>query len=414
MRMKPILEIKNISKKYRIQHEHNPYESLRDTLTDFIRGKKRSKKEDFFALRDVSLNIMPGDSIGIIGKNGAGKSTLLKVLSRITPPTNGHIIVRGTLSSLLEVGTGFHPELTGRENIFLNGSILGIPRREIKKHFDEIVDFSGVEKFIDTPLKHFSSGMQLRLAFAVAVHLEPDVLIIDEVLAVGDYEFQRKCIGKMDEVGRHGRTLLVVSHQLSLIRQLATKTLYLKNGIVEEFGHTPEVLNLYTQSLNKTKRDGSRFDPNKGLPYFIMNRLWLTDIKGNAIEAVDCYEEKLLVHIEVEVLQEDGRICLGYQLYNETGDQLMLTFHTDDFDENRSLLKKGIKHLTGTLDISQLNEGKYQVFFCSTLHFVKMFYSQEHEEWSVKFDIIGLKSKSPYWQRKRTTILSPSIKWQIN
>lgn len=410
--MKPILEIKNLSKKYRINQEMKPYESLRDTLTDLFRGKKQGSREDFFALQDVDLDIMPGESIGIIGKNGAGKSTLLKVLSRITPPTRGSITVRGTLASLLEVGTGFHPELTGRENIFLNGSILGISKREIRSHLDEIISFSGVEKFIDTPLKHYSSGMQLRLAFAVAVHLKPDILIIDEVLAVGDAEFQRKCIGKMDEVGKFGRTLLVVSHQLSMIRQLAAKTLYLRGGKIEKFGNTAEVLNLYTQTLYE-KRDSSNLNGEKGYPYFRLERFRLLDTRGNAVEAVDCFEEKLLVEMTVDILTEDSRLCLGFQLFNEMGDSMMLTYHTDDYHEDRTLLKTGQHTLSAHLDISQLNEGKYRVYFLSGLHAVRMFYSHEHEEVSAKFDLIGLKSKSPYWQRKRHTLLSPVIEWQI-
>jgi lipopolysaccharide transport system ATP-binding protein len=411
--LKPILEIKNISKRYRIRHENRPYESLRDTVADLFKGKKTASKEDFFALQDVDLTIMPGESIGIIGKNGAGKSTLLKILSRITPPTSGSIKVRGSLSSLLEVGTGFHPELSGRENVFLNGAILGIPKSEIKKHFDEIIAFSGVEKFIDTSLKHYSSGMQLRLAFAVSVHLEPDILIIDEVLAVGDAEFQRKCIGKMNEVGKFGRTLLVVSHQLSLIRQLSAKVLYLKNGKVEKFGSTGEVLNLYTQSLSDSQSGTSTIDETKGEPYFKLKGFSVLDIKGNSIDAVDCFEEKLTVHISVEILKQDSGLCLGYQLFNEMGDSLVLTFHTDDFDEQKTILKQGMHTLTGTLDISQLNEGKYQVYFIAGLHSVKMFYSHEHEVLSARFDIVGLKSRSPYWQKRRHTLMSPDVIWNI-
>ena len=185
--MEPILEIQSISKKFNIHHENGAYLSLREKLSDLIKFNSSKKTdEEFWALKDVSLNVMPGESIGIIGKNGAGKSTLLKILSKITPPTKGKIITRGRIASLLEVGTGFHPELTGRENVFLNGSILGMRKREIDFHFDEIIDFAGTEKFLDTPLKHYSSGMQLRLAFAVAAFLEPEVLVIDEALAVGD------------------------------------------------------------------------------------------------------------------------------------------------------------------------------------------------------------------------------------
>jgi lipopolysaccharide transport system ATP-binding protein len=206
--VKPILEVHHLAKKYKIRHQSGGYLSLRERMLNaFKPGNTNS--EDFWAVNDVSFEVQPGESVGIIGRNGAGKSTLLKILSKITPPTKGKIITRGRIASLLEVGTGFHPELTGRENIFFNGSLLGMKRKEIEEKFDEIVDFSGVEKFLDTPLKHYSSGMQLRLAFSVAAFLEPEILIIDEVLAVGDAEFQKKCLGKMENVSKNGRTILL-------------------------------------------------------------------------------------------------------------------------------------------------------------------------------------------------------------
>jgi len=229
--MKPVLEIQNISKKFMINHEQQPYLSIRDSVSNIFKSKK--SKVDFWALNDVSFNVEQGDTIGIIGKNGAGKSTLLKILSKITPPTSGKIICRGRIASLLEVGTGFHPELSGRENIFMNGSILGMRRAEILKNFDAIVDFAGVEKFLDTPLKHYSSGMQLRLAFAVAAFLENEILIIDEVLAVGDAEFQKKCMGKMGDVSRSGRTILFVSHSVNALKTLCERGIYLKDGFVD-------------------------------------------------------------------------------------------------------------------------------------------------------------------------------------
>ena len=254
--MQPILEIKNISKKFRIQHEQQPYLSLRDSVAGFFSspfGGGREGVEDFWALKDVSFDVYPGESIGIIGKNGAGKSTLLKILSKITPPTEGKIISRGRIASLLEVGTGFHPELSGRENIFLNGSILGMKRKEIQKKFDEIVDFSGVEKFLDTPLKHYSSGMQLRLAFAVAAFLEPEILLIDEVLAVGDAEFQRKCLGKMDEVSKSGRTVIFVSHNTFLLSSICTRGILLENGEVSSNDGIQNVINNYKKSIHKSE-----------------------------------------------------------------------------------------------------------------------------------------------------------------
>jgi lipopolysaccharide transport system ATP-binding protein len=246
--MKPILEIKNISKKFMINHEQQPYLSLRDSIANVF--KSASQKQAFWALDDVSFNVERGDSIGIIGKNGAGKSTLLKILSKITPPTSGRIIGRGRIASLLEVGTGFHPELSGRENVFMNGSILGMKRSEILKNFDAIVDFAGVSKFIDTPLKHYSSGMQLRLAFAVSAFLENEILIIDEVLAVGDAEFQKRCMGKMGDISKSGRTILFVSHNTFALSQLCQKSVLLERGKLIKAGSTLDIIDYYNNSDN--------------------------------------------------------------------------------------------------------------------------------------------------------------------
>lgn len=242
--MQPILEIKQISKKFRIGQELQPYLSLRESITSVF--KKRNKSNfNFWALKDISFDVYPGDSLAIIGRNGAGKTTLLKILSKITPPTHGKIICRGRVASLLEVGTGFHPELTGRENVFLNGSILGLKRIEIKEKFDEIVDFSGVEKFLDTPLKRYSSGMQLRLAFAVMVHLEPEILMIDEVLAVGDSVFQQKCIEKMSDISRGGRTILFVSHNFSAVKALCNNAIVLEEGQKVFEGRVKDAIDFY-------------------------------------------------------------------------------------------------------------------------------------------------------------------------
>ena len=257
--MKPIIEVKNLSKKYKIG-ERQRYLSLRDSVGNLFsskntEGSASEKKTEFWALDDVSFDIQAGESVGIIGRNGAGKSTLLKILSRITPPTKGNVILRGRMASLLEVGTGFHPELTGRENVYFNGSILGLKKAEIQAKFDEIVDFSGVEQFIDTPLKHYSSGMQLRLAFSVAAHLEPEILVIDEVLAVGDAEFQKKCLGKMDEVSKGGRTVLFVSHNISMLEKLCQRRIVLNNGRIQKDGNMLESLHFYTNLLEKKKLD---------------------------------------------------------------------------------------------------------------------------------------------------------------
>src|SRR5687767_674688 len=245
--MTPILDVQHISKKYKIQHLAGGYLSLRERMTQMLKFG-HTVLEDFWAINDVSFEVQPGESIGIIGRNGAGKSTLLKILSKITPPTKGKIITRGRMASLLEVGTGFHPELTGRENIFFNGSLLGMKRKEIESKFDEIIDFSGVEKFLDTPLKHYSSGMQLRLAFSVAAFLEPEILIIDEVLAVGDAEFQKKCLGKMEDVSKSGRTILFVSHNMGAIQNLCRKAILLDKGKILQNGPVVDIIQAYQSS----------------------------------------------------------------------------------------------------------------------------------------------------------------------
>lgn len=233
---KPIIEINHVGKRYQIG-DREPYYTLRDKIAGlFDYTKWHHTKHDFWALQDINYTVMPGDVIGIIGRNGAGKSTLLKVLSQITPPTTGSVTLRGRVASLLEVGTGFHPELTGRENIFLNGAILGMRRQEIKRNFDSIVDFSEIGQFIDTPVKRYSSGMYVRLAFAVAAHLEPEILIVDEVLAVGDAQFQKKCLGKMESIGREGRTVVFVSHNMPSIQALCKKGMWLDKGRVVEIG----------------------------------------------------------------------------------------------------------------------------------------------------------------------------------
>jgi len=237
-----VISIQDVSKQYIIGHRLNG--SIRDSIKGIFRRKKGSK-EAFWALKEISFDVDEGEAIGIIGRNGAGKSTLLKILSRITLPTKGRFEICGRVASLLEVGTGFHPELTGRENIFLNGVLLGMSRKEVRKRFDEIVDFSGVEQFLDTPVKRYSSGMYVRLAFSVAAHLEPEVLIIDEVLAVGDTEFQKRCLGKMGQIAGSGKTVLFVSHNMSAIEQICNRTVLLEKGRMIALGPSSEVIQKY-------------------------------------------------------------------------------------------------------------------------------------------------------------------------
>lgn len=247
--MKPIISVEGLGKKYTIRHEgQTPYRSLREEIVSLpvrLLKRRQQSREEFWALKNVSFDVMPGERLGIIGRNGAGKSTLLKLLSRITEPSTGRITLRGRVASLLEVGTGFHPELTGRENIFLNGAILGMTRAEVRRKFDEIVEFADVERFLDTPVKRYSSGMYVRLAFAVAAHLEPEVLIVDEVLAVGDAEFQKKCLGKMKEVGGEGRTVIFVSHNMVAIEQLCEKAGYFCAGSLQYLGDIDNAIHSY-------------------------------------------------------------------------------------------------------------------------------------------------------------------------
>lgn len=265
-----VIVVKGLSKEYKIQHEiKDPYKTLRDSLVGkfvniFNFTKKKTQSEMFQAINNIDLSINKGEKVAIIGRNGAGKSTLLKLLSRITEPTHGEIRIKGRVASLLEVGTGFHPELTGRENIFLNGAVLGMTKKEIRAKFDDIVDFSGCEKFLDTPVKRYSSGMRVRLGFAVAAHLESEILIVDEVLAVGDAEFQQKCLGKMDEISKgEGRTILFVSHNMSAVKDLCDKGIVLNNGAVSYQGPIENAIGEYFNNISNVESHEGLLDLSK-------------------------------------------------------------------------------------------------------------------------------------------------------
>lgn len=319
--MKPAIEIRNLGKQYKLASAA-PYVALRDVISQSIKNifaEKKKSGKTFWALQDINVDIEPGERVGIIGRNGAGKSTLLKIISRITPPTTGNAIIRGRVGSLLEVGTGFHPELTGRENIYLNGSILGLKRTEITKQLDAIIDFSGVERFIDTPLKHYSSGMQLRLAFSVAAHLEPEILMIDEVLAVGDLEFQKKCLGKMEEVSKnYGRTVLFVSHNMNYIQSLCTKGILLEQGRVEIAGKIDDVVNAYlVKAMQKSFQ--VNWDKNKpGDEVCSLLSLRMIDKAGNARESFKT-NESIGIEMKYEVTRPGFVLWLGHNIHNLEG-----------------------------------------------------------------------------------------------
>jgi lipopolysaccharide transport system ATP-binding protein len=301
---KPIIEVTGLSKKFRIGKQSA---DLRQTICEFFSGSK-SDKHEIWALRDINFTVEEGDVLGLIGPNGSGKSTLLKILSKITYPTSGKAILRGRVSSLLEVGTGFHHELTGRENIFLNGSILGMKKAEIKKKFDEIVDFSGIEQFIDTPVKHYSSGMYVRLAFSVAAHLEPEILLVDEVLSVGDMEFKQKSMGKMNEVAKQGRTVIFVSHNLSIIKELCNIGLLIKNGNISAKGIMNDVLNNYYDNFFHTTNVVEKISNIEKISILKVEIINTSDINskvlktGDSIKFVFFYSSNEILHnVEIKL-----------------------------------------------------------------------------------------------------------------
>jgi len=307
--MSVVIKSEHLSKKYIISHQQQEkYVTLRDVVArkaksffQSARNKVKSdaseKREEFWALKDINFKIEQGDRVGIIGRNGAGKSTLLKVLSRITEPTKGKISIKGRISSLLEVGTGFHAELTGRENIYLNGAILGMHRAEIKRKFDEIVEFSGVEKFLDTPVKRYSSGMYVRLAFAVAAHLESEILIVDEVLAVGDIEFQKKCLGKMQDISRgQGRTVLFVSHNMGAINQLCNRGILLKSGQIIDDGTTAQIVKSYMRSVVSNGQIERDSFSGPLIPYIQFNEVLINGIKEGDIHVSPSSEIRIKIN----------------------------------------------------------------------------------------------------------------------
>ncbi len=351
--MSSIIEIRSLGKKYKLA-EVQRYLALRDLLSNAGRQlfNKKQKPKEFWALHDIDLDIQPGDRVGIIGRNGAGKTTLLKILSKITPPTTGNIKLHGRIASLLEVGTGFHPELTGRENIFLNGAILGLSKKEIQQKLDEIIDFSGVENFIDMPLKHYSSGMQLRLAFSVAAHLEPEILLIDEVLAVGDFEFQKKCLGKMEEVSKKdGRTILFVSHDLSAISTLTEKCLLLDKGAMISFDKTKKIIDRYAGLMALNKEFIS--EPVDNAP--AITRVELKTSENNNLQA---HGKPLSILFEITMPFENyPNLALSFQVFNHLNQPVLFNWI---FDYEKNICrKKGKNYLRFTYEELRLYKGSY-------------------------------------------------------
>lgn len=355
------ISIDNISKKYILSHKKKKYLNLKESVSGFLGELFTSKSEEetkevFWALRNISFNIEQGDRIGIVGANGAGKSTLLKILSRITEPTYGQVKVNGRMASLLEVGTGFHPELTGRENIFLNGAILGMRQNEIRSQFEEIVDFAGIEKFLDTPVKRYSSGMYVRLGFAIAAHLEPEILIVDEVLAVGDSEFQKKCLGKMNDISSSGRTILFVSHNVTAVQGLCNKAAFLQKGNLIKYGEVGDVLHDYMASISKFQLQQSWESPEEA-PGNDQVRIKNIEVIPDLVKGSKNIDVRTPLKISFEFwnMLESAQLNLSMFLYSMTGECVF------NVGSQAKVFSKGI--VKGVLEIpgNFLNDGSYYI-----------------------------------------------------
>ena len=401
------IEINNLGKKYILRHEQSGgYTNLRDVIASKTHKVMQAIRhplggydqgdptvEEFWALNDLSLQIREGERLGIIGRNGAGKSTLLKVLSRITEPTKGSVRIKGRVASLLEVGTGFHPELTGRENIFLNGAILGMGKKEISRKFDNIVQFAEVERFLDTPVKRYSSGMYVRLAFSVAAHLESDILIVDEVLAVGDAAFQKKCMNKMESVTKEGRTILFVSHNMGAISELCTRAAFLHQGSLVMEDTPLAVIEAYARFTENNAGSGLKWDVDQNAPSSILSMAVL-NAKQEEVTSFDLAEE-IIIEITYQVLEELTDLQFALTLSRNLHD-IFHSFDTD-LDEVIPVRKPGIYRTTFRLPAMFLKAGSYSVSLTlgtpdlliknleNILHF-------QVEEWSINTRLRGFRS----------------------
>lgn len=351
-----IIDVESVSKKYNLATQTES-KSIRNGFSDFF---KSTPKKEFYAVNDVSFSLQKGDKLGIIGNNGAGKSTLLKILSRITKPTDGKIQVKGKVASLLEVGTGFHPELTGRENIYLNGAILGMSKAEITSQFDQIVDFAGnqIAQFLDTPVKRYSSGMYVRLGFAISAHLNPEILIVDEVLAVGDADFQKKSLGKMKEVAANDRTILFVSHNLTAVANLCNKTLHLEKGRVKQFGETGEVINNYMANMQKTVNE-QRFASFAEAPGNELVRLKSCTLAPNLLENQSFMDVRNSINLSIEFWNtvDNQNLNISLHVYASTGECIFnISTPVGNFN-------KGVVQANTEIPANFMNDGSYIISF---------------------------------------------------
>jgi lipopolysaccharide transport system ATP-binding protein len=371
--------------------------------------------DEIWALRGVSFEVKQGEILGIIGRNGAGKSTLLKILSRVTSPTKGEVRIKGRIASLLEVGTGFHSELTGRENIFLNGAILGMTKAEIRTKLDEIIAFAEIDMYVDTPVKRYSSGMYVRLAFAVAAHLEPEILIVDEVLAVGDAQFQKKCLGKMGEVAHEGRTVLFVSHNMNAIESLCQRVAHLGQGQV--LAVTNDVRGAITDYVSgPTITQATEWhNPGGALPnpWFRPLRFYLGDEHGNLAKMPIRNDHPIHVWIEGQIDQPDVALTVGYALYDEAGMLLYWSAQTDVAENLWPRLTRGRNVLRSRIPPRILNQGKYRLELIVALYCRQWISSPGVNAPVIELSIQGGLSESPYWMEKRPGLLAPVCSWML-
>ena len=412
------IKVEGVSKEYRIGAQHPPGGLLMDQLGGALRHPLRALRhafvgddaQRFWALKDLDFEIQQGDVLGVVGRNGAGKSTLLKILSRITDPTHGRALVRGRMASLLEVGTGFHPELSGRENIFLNATILGMRRREIERKFDEIVAFSGVERFLDTPVKHYSSGMYVRLAFAVAAHVDADILLVDEVLAVGDAEFQKRCLGKMGEVAKGGRTVLFVSHNLTALRNLCTHGLYLDGGRLSLHGTVSEVLGKYTSHGSRTRGavDLVRSSTLAATSLAVIRRASI-HLRAEADVTRISTGTPFEIGVTIEVLQPGVEIGVFLTCRDEQGDAVFSTGSFFEASLNGLRLPSGSHQFTCGVPAPLLNDGEYtlDVFL---VHDRKDVLTTETSLLSFRVEEEALNVDGWHW--RPVGVIRPVIRWQ--
>lgn len=399
---KSVIEVKNISKKYALG------------LTKHISIYSK-KQPDFWALKNVSFNINPGEVVGIIGRNGAGKSTLLKLMSRISFPTEGEIVLRGKVASLLEVGTGFNPELTGRENVFLNGAILGIKQKDIKKHFEEIVDFAGVEKFIDTPVKHYSSGMYTRLAFAVASHVEADILLVDEVLSLGDIQFQKKSMGKMEKLAKNeGRTVLFVSHNPNAIEQLCHRCLLLEAGkLTLESYDVPKVVGKYIFGSTKNRpmiwnNSGKQYQNR----YFTPLKFYFTDSQNRILKSSVGNNTDFWVHVEAKITNLNPALTFGYAVYSENGQTLFWSYQTDGGEKYWPKIKSGKIHVRSRVPARLFTEAEHKLELIAAIHLREWILPPGGNVPVIHLNIQGGFDNSYYWMTKRPGIIAPVFNWE--